>query len=53
VIAQIFVEIHFRAHHLAPRGSLGKKLVKSDSASHIVDGEAGKIEGKTEACPIL
>jgi hypothetical protein len=51
---------HFRAHHLAPRGftwlreaSRGKKLVKSDSASHIVDDEAGKIEGKTEVCPIL
>jgi hypothetical protein len=32
--------------------SRGKKLVKSNSASH-VDDEAGKIEGKTEACLIL
>jgi hypothetical protein len=33
--------------------SRGKKLVKSNSASHIVDDEAGKMEGKTEVCPIL
>jgi hypothetical protein len=52
--------LHFGAHRLAPRGfawlreaSRGKKLVKSDSASHVVDDEAGNMEGKTEVCPIL